>query len=117
MSEVSNSRRQFLRRAAGTFAAGAGLALATTNTAAGASVPRDAGAGIDVKGGAAEYPPPRRGVKLQDPNVCGIQCQPISCPGGCGAGRNYFRCFGCGYNYSQCYTHSCTTFCDCVGCC
>ncbi len=113
MTEVANNRRQFLKRARGTFAAGVGLAV-VPSIASRAATPH--AQWDDPKYDNA--PPPRRGIKLQ-PDVCGIVCDPISCTDhmGCGPNGWKFQCYGCGYNFTHCYQRSCAHFCECNGCC
>ncbi len=122
MTEIANSRRQFLRRVGGTFAAGVGMAVvpavtarASTASLRTSSPPANAGrSGLAT----AYLPPPRRGIKLA-PDVCGISCQPSGCTtSGCPPMYRNFHCLGCGYDYYQCYKRTtCTSFCECQGCC
>jgi hypothetical protein len=109
VTEGSRTRRQFLRRAGATLAAGAGVALVPARGARASANPAlAAGAFLDH--------PPRLGLSFH-PDICGVACTVAGCPGGCPKGRNLFHCVGCGYSYYLCERRACGSYCNCPGCC
>jgi hypothetical protein len=90
---LTHDRRSFLGKLGKTLAVGLGFGLLTGERAGGTS------------------------------NVCGIYCFVVSCGSGtCNnqpCSGNCFHCVStpCGYDYWDCSTHACSSYCACPGCC